>query len=148
MQRLTSAPKGPVQFTATAEDRDVPSTGVKRILIVEDDYFVALEVEHHLTQAGFVVVGIAATAEQALDLAVANKPVLAIMDIRLAGRRDGVDTAIELSSSHGIPSIFATAHCDTQTKKRAELAKPLGWLQKPYSSDSLIALVHEVLLRT
>ena len=62
-----------------------------RILVVEDDYFVALELEHRLLDAGFDVVGIATTAEEALDKARSGNPDLAVMDIRLAGPRDGID---------------------------------------------------------
>jgi DNA-binding NarL/FixJ family response regulator len=118
-----------------------------RILVVEDDYFVALELEHRLVEAGFEIVGIAATAEEAVAMAASEKPGLAIMDIRLAGIRDGVDAAIELFNKLGVASIFATAHGDEATRKRAERAKPLGWLQKPYSSESLIAVVNAALAK-
>ena len=118
-----------------------------RILIVEDDYFVALELENRLLDAGFAVVGIAVTAEEAVAKAASHKPTLAIMDIRLAGARDGIDAAIELSETLGIPSIFATAHGDPHTRKRAELARPVGWLQKPYPSDALVAVVEAALKR-
>jgi two-component system, response regulator PdtaR len=116
-----------------------------RILVVEDDYFVALQLEHDLQEAGFVVVGIARSAEESLAMATAEKPELAIMDIRLAGRRDGVDAAIELLAHLGVRSIFATAHSDQETRRRAERANPLGWLQKPYPSKALVALVNESL---
>jgi two-component system, response regulator PdtaR len=116
-----------------------------RILIVEDDYFVAMEVEHQLQQAGFEVVGIASTAEQALKIGAAERPVLAIMDIRLAGPRDGVDAAIELQSRYEIPSIFATAHGDNETRRRANEARPLGWLTKPFSSSALLATIKAAL---
>jgi DNA-binding NarL/FixJ family response regulator len=112
-----------------------------RILVVEDDYLVALEAEHRLVQAGFDVVGIAGTAEEALAKAAAEKPELAIMDINLGGIRDGVDAAIELLAKFGIPSIFASAYGDRETRDRAARANPLGWLEKPYSPESLVALV-------
>lgn len=115
-----------------------------RILIVEDDYFVAIELEHRLNEAGFEVVGIAGTAEEALEMA-SQSPELAIMDIRLGGIRDGVEAAVELLARFGVPSIFATAHGDGETRKRAERANPMGWLEKPYSSESLIALVNKSL---
>lgn len=119
-----------------------------RILIVEDDYFVALEMENHLLDAGYDVVGIASTAEDALHVAKAKKPDLAIMDIRLAGARDGIDAAIELFSTLRLPSVFATAHADERSKRRAEAAKPLGWLHKPYSPQALIALVKSAVSRS
>jgi DNA-binding NarL/FixJ family response regulator len=118
---------------------------VPRILIVEDDYFVAVELEHRLMQSGFHVIGTASTAEEAAEIAASERPELAIMDIRLAGLRDGVDAAIELLEHFGVPSIFATAHTDGEIRRRAERAKPLGWLEKPYSTEHLIKLVKTVL---
>jgi len=112
-----------------------------RILIIEDDYFVALELEHQLTEAGYDVIGVAATAEKALSIADAHKPELAIVDIRLAGLRDGIEAAEQLLREHGIRSIFSTAHSDPLTRKRGEVARPLGWLEKPYLPDALLQLV-------
>src|ERR1051325_8531155 len=98
-----------------------------KILVVEDDYLVAMQMEQALSDAGFKVAGVVASAEDAIDAAAAWRVALVIMDIRLAGRRDGVEAAIELFSSHGIRSIFATAHIDAETRKRAAPSQPLDW---------------------
>ena len=116
-----------------------------RLLVVEDDYLVGLELEYHLTAAGFVVVGIAATVDEALAIAASDKPVLAIVDIRLAEERDGIDAAIELNGKFGIRSIFATAHADAETRERGAAANPIGWLQKPYPPETLIGLINDTL---
>jgi len=115
------------------------------ILVVEDDFFVGMELERRLLEAGFKVVGVAATAEEALEKAIADKPDLAILDIRLAGARDGIDLAIELRKKLNIPSIFASAHSDPETLRRAEKAQPKGWLHKPYSEVALIEAVKAAL---
>ena len=117
-----------------------------RIVIAEDDYLVATQMEDALMQAGFLP-AVVASAEEAVKAAVDNRVALVIMDIRLAGKRDGVDAAIELFQKHGMRCIFATAHADTAVRQRAEDAHPLGWLQKPYSMTSLIELVREALGR-
>lgn len=116
-----------------------------RILIIEDDYFVALELEDRLTSAGFDVVGVSSTAEDALVLAANQKPELAIVDIRLAGPTDGVHAAERLLKDYNIRSIFATAHSDDLTKKRGAVAQPLAWLEKPYRPEALISLVKSAL---
>lgn len=121
------------------------AANLARILVVEDDYLVALETEQQLLDAGYEVIGIATTAEEAIDLAASEKPDLTVMDIRLAGLRDGIDAAIEISGKYGIPSIFATAHADDPTKKRAAAANARGWLQKPYSPSALIAAIKTAL---
>ena len=112
-----------------------------RILIVEDDFLIAMEAESALLSAGFAVIGVATGADEALALARTHKPALAVMDIRLAGRRDGVDAAGDLFRELGVRCVFATAHDDQEVRVRAEPFAPLGWLAKPYSMTSLVTLV-------
>lgn len=112
-----------------------------RILVVEDDFLISLELEHRLIDAGFNVVGIAVTAGEAVSIAGSQGPDLAVMDIRLADRTDGVEAAIELFTTLGIRSIFVSAHADVETRKRAAPASPVGWLQKPYPAEALIRLI-------
>lgn len=112
-----------------------------RVLIVEDDLLIASEMEAALTDAGFQIAGIASTGEEALRLAQKESPTLVVMDIRLGGDRDGIDTALELFRSQGIRCIFASAYADREAQQRAAAAAPLGWLQKPYTMASLTANV-------
>ena len=118
-----------------------------RILVVEDDFLIALQTEAALAEAGFDVIGAATTAEEAIALAREQPPSLAVMDIRLASERDGIDAARELFKELNIRCIFATAHDDPYTRQRAEPYAPLGWLAKPYTMASLVALVVESLSR-
>jgi two-component system, response regulator PdtaR len=120
---------------------ETPSDSNDRILIVEDDLLVASEMEATLCDAGFEIVGIATTSKEALRLAQTESPILAVMDIRIAGDRDGIDTALELFRSQGIRCIFASAHSDHDSRLRAQPAAPLGWLQKPYTMASLTEMV-------
>jgi DNA-binding NarL/FixJ family response regulator len=114
---------------------------VTGVLIVEDDFLIGMQTESALLDAGIGVVGIASTAEEAVLIARQHKPVLAVMDIRLAGQRDGIEAAGDLFREFGVRCIFATAHDDQGTRSRAEPFAPLGWLAKPYTMASLIALV-------
>jgi two-component system, response regulator PdtaR len=118
---------------------------VERILVVEDDFLVATQMEAALTDAGFEIAGVATSADEAVALAASERPALCVMDIRLAGVRDGVEAAIEISETLGIRCIFATAHTDPGVRTRAEKAVPLGWLQKPFSMASLVDLVRAAL---
>ncbi|HEY5226810.1 MAG TPA: response regulator [Methylovirgula sp.] len=115
------------------------------ILIVEDDYFVGLEAEEILENAGFHVIGIAATAHEAVARATQGRPDLIMMDIRLAQGGDGIDTAISLYQGHGFRSVFVTAHSDRETRARAVAAKPLGWVIKPFAPESLVQAVFQAL---
>jgi two-component system, response regulator PdtaR len=114
-----------------------------RIMIAEDDYLIASEMEGALREAGFEVVGIAASTKEVLELASVHRPLLVVMDVRLSGQRDGVDAAIDLFSLHGIRCVFATAHHTPQTRARAEPANPLAWVSKPYTMPSLIEAVRK-----
>jgi DNA-binding NarL/FixJ family response regulator len=116
-----------------------------RILLVEDDFLVGMEMETGLEEAGYEVAGIAATAEEAVALAAERRPALVVMDIRLAGARDGVDAALEIFGTLGIRSLFASAHGDPQVRARAEPAQPLGWVAKPYRVETLVKAVEEAL---
>jgi DNA-binding response OmpR family regulator len=128
--------------TAGADKR---SDRRERILVVEDDFLVAMQMESALIEAGFEVAGIAATGEDAIELALTERPRLVVMDIRLAGDRDGIDTALQLFAQQGIRCIFATAHHDEQSRRRAAPAIPLGWLHKPYTMASLVGMVRSAL---
>jgi DNA-binding NarL/FixJ family response regulator len=116
-----------------------------RVLIVEDQYFVAVDCELQLRSAGIDCVGLATTAAEALDIAEREHPDFVLMDIRLASVADGVEAAIVLYERYGIRCIFASAHADAATRKLAERAHPLGWLDKPYTGGQLVATVRECL---
>lgn len=118
-----------------------------KILIVEDQYFVAIDSEMTLRSAGFECVGLATHAEQALALARETHPDLILMDIRLAGRTDGVRVATDIYRELGIRSIFASGHADAIIRNEAQDAEPLGWLDKPYSAAQLVDAVQAALVQ-
>ena len=143
IDRCSPPPGHPLAAPARDDQRGIDDDvgQGRRILVVEDDYLVASEIEVALQTAGFVVTGVAASADEAIALAQGAAADLAIIDIRLHGSRDGVDTALTLFHDHEIPCIFATAHADDAARARAAPAAPLGWLQKPYTIRHLIETV-------
>jgi two-component system, response regulator PdtaR len=143
VERVAMPPAGATDGGPQAQPADAgpDRQQAARILVVEDDFLIAMQTEAALAAAGFQVVGTAATAEQAIALADKERPAIAVMDIRLASKRDGIDAARELYHGFNIRCIFATAHDDDATRRRAAPYAPLGWLAKPYTSASLVALV-------
>jgi two-component system, response regulator PdtaR len=119
----------------------------KRILIVEDDYFTATSYHHALEAAGFAVVGIASTYEEALAICSQELPDLVIMDVRLSSAKDGIDAAIDIRALHDIPAIFVSAFTDPATRKRIEGAMAMGVLAKPIRIEHLVRYVAEALDR-
>jgi two-component system, response regulator PdtaR len=114
-----------------------------RILIVEDQYFVALDCELNLRAAGYDCVGCANTAATAMELAERERPDLLIMDVHLASAPDGVQAAIAIYERLGLRCIFASAQADATMRKQAERACPFGWLDKPYTPEQLLEAVSQ-----
>jgi two-component system, response regulator PdtaR len=110
-----------------------------RILIVEDEFFIALDAEEQAKALGHSVVGIAVSAEEAIRMAGEKKPDVILMDIRLVGARDGIAAATEIRLRFGIRSIFVTANTDPATMRQAKAVEPIGVLEKPLTKERLRA---------
>lgn len=119
----------------------------ERILLVEDEGVVALDVEQRLTQLGYRVVGIADTGTAALELARTHQPDLVLMDIRIRGELDGIDLARELATRHELPVVFLTGNADEATLRRAIAAEPYGYVLKPFELRTLEAVIATALFR-
>jgi two-component system cell cycle sensor histidine kinase/response regulator CckA len=117
------------------------------LLIVEDEALVAADLGQLLAQLGFTVVGVASTGDEALRIAADKRPDLALMDIRISGAMDGVETAELIRSRYDIPVVYLTAHGDNATIDRAKLSRPYGYLLKPFKSSELRTVIEIALLR-
>lgn len=109
-----------------------------RVLIVEDDPFLAHLNERLLARLGFEVCGVADTAAGAVRMAEAGRPDLVLMDVCLRGPGDGIEAACEILRRFRIRSLFLTGEGDPETRKRAAAARPLGFLTKPVSLKELL----------
>lgn len=122
---------------AGQSDRPDLETRSLRVLIVEDEFFISLHTKQLLQLLGHVVVGIAVSADQAVNIAEEKRPDVVLMDIRLNGSRDGIEAADQIRKRLGIGSIFVTANTDPQTRQRALAIRPLGFLEKPLTEQRL-----------
>lgn len=122
-----------------------PRMSAPRVLIVEDEFLIALAAESDLEAAGLIVVGKAGNYEKALELARATRPDLILMDVRLGTGRDGIEAAIAIRAELDIPVVFATGSINAENTRRAAAAHPAGWLAKPYSSDALVTTLRDAL---
>jgi len=118
---------------------------VRRVLVVEDEFFLAVQIEEWLLDNGLEVVDVVHTADEAIAVADNERPDLVIMDIRLASETDGITAALEILERTGIRCIFATAYADAATRERGEKARPFGWLRKPFTADVLLGSVKAAL---
>ncbi len=117
------------------------------ILIVEDERIVARDLAESLSGMGYEVVGAAANSQSALELAAAHLPSLVLMDVRIEGEIDGIETANVLRSRFDMPVIFLTAYADDDTLARAKNSAPLGYIVKPFKSAELRGTIEMALVR-
>jgi len=121
---------------------DQPSNlnGRLRVLVVEDEWLVADYIVDVLEEAGHDVVATVATGERALEHLEQAAVDVALLDINLKGGLSGIDVAREARAS-GIPHVFITGSGDPATRVAAEATGPLGFLQKPFSPERLMAIL-------
>jgi CheY-like chemotaxis protein len=143
-----SVPRDQACYAASEQGSGVDARkGKARLLLVEDDYLIGLNAEMSLSDAGYEVLGVAATGEEAVALAEAARPDLVLMDIRLANGSSGLWAAAEIFRRFEIRSLFVSAHADERTREQGNRdASPVGWLAKPYSSEELLSAVTKALL--
>ncbi len=109
----------------------------KRIMIVEDEGIVALDIQSKLEAKGYVVPAVLATGEDAIERAGELLPDLVLMDIQLAGELDGTQAAEQIHELYDIPIVYLTAFSDDRTLNRAKNAEPFGYMLKPFEEKKL-----------
>ena len=109
----------------------------KKIFVVEDESIVSLEIQTRLKGLGYDVVGSAASGNEAIRKVLDLKPDLILMDIRIKGDIDGIETAAEIRKQLEIPIIFLTAYADETTLQRAKITDPFGYIIKPFEEREL-----------
>lgn len=118
-----------------------------RIMIVEDEGIIAMDIRHQLEGFGYEVVAMAFSGEQAVMLATEHRPDLIMMDIVLKGGMDGVTAAQTITKSLNIPVIFLTAYSDPATLLRAKAVGAHGYLIKPFRPDELHSSIEVALYK-
>lgn len=104
-----------------------------RVLIVEDERVVATHVQRSLQDAGYVVIGIAASVAEVTRLVSGETPDVALVDIRLRGGGEGFEIAEWLRADRDVPVVYMTAHTDDDTLQRAARTGAYGYVVKPFT---------------
>lgn len=118
-----------------------------RIAVVDDEMIVAKDLESTLRSFGYEVPGTAPTGQEAITLAATHKPDLMLMDIRLRGELDGIETARHIQQQLDVPIVYVTAYADEATLARARETCPYGYLVKPVQDTALRSAVSTALHR-
>lgn len=108
-----------------------------KILVVEDEIVIADNICDTLDELGYEVFEPAINYTEAIELLETEKPDLAMLDIQLAGAKDGIDLAWKIKEDHDIPFIFLTSNADPRTVERAKKLTPPAYLVKPFVKDDL-----------
>ena len=109
----------------------------EKILIVEDEKIVALDIKHSLESYGYIVPCMVSTGEDAIQMAKKHNPDLVLMDIVLRGDIDGIEAASFIHSNYNIPIVYLTAYSDERTLHRAKMTEPFGHILKPFNNREL-----------
>ncbi len=104
-----------------------------KILIVEDEYIISEKLAHNLKGTGYIVLNIVRSGEEAVKEIKTETPDIIIMDIKLDGKLDGIETAKEISKTNLVPIIYLTGLTDPNTFNRAKKTSPASFLTKPYN---------------
>ncbi len=118
-----------------------------RILVVEDEGIVALDIRGLLRNLGYEVSAIVSSGEKAVDSTAKTNPDLVLMDIKLKGRIDGVDAAEQIRAEFDIPVVYLTAYADEATLQRAKVTEPFGYLIKPFEERELQTAIEMALYK-
>ena len=118
-----------------------------QILVVEDENIVAKDLQQRLVALGYHIAGVASSGKEALQKAEETTPSLVLMDIRLKGAMDGVETAEELRRRFSIPVVYLTAYADNHTLQRAKVTEPFGYILKPFEERELHTCIEVALYK-
>jgi PAS domain S-box-containing protein len=118
-----------------------------RILVVEDESVVALDIQMRLSRLGYTVLAIVSFGEEAIRKAEELRPDLVLMDVQLKGAMDGVEAAAEIRARFDIPVIFLTAYTDETTLQRAKVTESYGYLLKPFKEAELRSTIEMALYK-
>jgi PAS domain S-box-containing protein len=119
----------------------------ERILVVEDESVVALDVSYKLEEMGYPVCGSVASGEEAISEVARARPDLVLMDIKLKGTMDGIQAVERIRARFDTPVVYLTAYADKLTVARAKETGPLGYVLKPFEIAELRAAIEIALYR-
>lgn len=118
-----------------------------KIVIVEDELLIALEIEERLKRLGYEVCGKAINTIEAIEAVKRYNPDIILLDIKIEGKLDGIETSRKINEIKKVPIIYLTSHTDSNTLNRAKETLPYGFLTKPINEKDLRVTLEMVLHR-
>lgn len=118
---------------------------MNKVLIVEDELIIAVDIKDILQSNGYEVVSIAKSFEEGVHFLNTEQPDIVLLDIKIKGDKDGVDLANYLRSNFNMPFVFITSHSDPKTIESAKKVRPYGYLLKPFEDNDVLVAVEMAL---
>ena len=109
----------------------------KKVLIVEDDFMLTLINKKYVELMGHKVVATVTNGADAIEAAKEHNPDIILMDIRLDGNLNGVDTMIEIGKFSNVPAIYLTGNSDEENKSNASKTNMIAFCVKPVHFEQL-----------
>lgn len=119
----------------------------RKVLVVEDDAIVSLELVEKVRKFGYLPIGPARTGDDAIAMALNEDPDIILMDIILDGKMNGIDAVNNIREKKDIPVIYVTASSDRETVEKAKSTTPFGYLVKPIDEKELVITIEMTLKR-
>ncbi len=120
---------------------------MSKILVVDDEAIISMQLEERLCAMGYAVTGMAASGEDAVDKARSTKPDLVLMDIVMPGKMNGIEAAKVITTELDIPVVFVTSYADDIIIEKAKSVRPYGYIVKPFNELEIKAAIEVALFR-
>jgi len=112
-----------------------------KILVVEDELMIAAHLCMILEEQGYEPIDANGSREQAIQILESDKPDLAILDINLFNKPDGIEIGAQIKKKYQIPFIFLTSNSDKETIQSAKQVNPAAYLIKPFHQNDIFAAI-------
>lgn len=119
---------------------------MKQILIVEDEFIIAMLIEKQIRKLGYMLAGKVTSGESAIEVVKSGNVDLILMDIKINGQIDGIETMQQIGILAKIPVIYITGNSDPYTRLRAMSTNPAGYIVKPIETETLRTHIEKALI--
>ena len=120
---------------------------MSKILVVDDEAIITMQLEERLSTMGYTVAGMAASGEEAVEKARRIRPDLVLMDIVMPGKMNGIEAAKIITGELDIPVVFVTSYADDAIIEKAKSVRPYGYIVKPFNELEIKAAIEVALFR-
>jgi CheY-like chemotaxis protein len=120
---------------------------MSKVLVVDDEAIITMQLEERLSAMGYTVAGMAASGEEAVDKARRMRPDIVLMDIVMPGRMNGIEAAKIITDEMDVPVVFVTSYADDAIIEKAKNVRPYGYIVKPFNELEIKAAIEVALFR-